>query len=313
MDRVSTQFHLFLQRLSFTFSCAQRLYRIQESLKKKLITEDRFSWKLPSMEGQYSEGTEENQASYSGEILKYVGGVDLSFSKTDPSIACATLAVLDISTLEVVHEVSTIVKLRIPYVPGFLAFREVKFLVLILLFRDWFMGYFKTNKNLDILQRIALHMNFLLLVWLVWWNKLFCFLFLFLVICFQAPVLLELLEKMKKTTVSLYPQVIPVDIYLLLFLTIQAYELFISEFAEFNYMTGDAHTRAYYCFSRSLVFFTVNIHIWYLHCWILLCIYLEPVSYVTGFDGWWQRSASSPRQVCLQSSNDLFALHDGID
>lgn len=77
------------------------------------------------MEGHYFEGTEENQGSYSGEILKYVGGVDLSFSKNDPSIACATLAVLDISTLEVVHELSTIVKLRIPYVPGFLAFREV--------------------------------------------------------------------------------------------------------------------------------------------------------------------------------------------
>lgn len=100
--------------------------RIQESLKKQLITEDRFNWKLPPIKDQDCKGTVENEDFYSGEILKYVGGVDLSFSKNDPSIACATLVVLDFSTLEVVHEVSTIVNLSIPYVPGFLAFREVR-------------------------------------------------------------------------------------------------------------------------------------------------------------------------------------------
>ncbi|KAL6556522.1 hypothetical protein OROGR_005810 [Orobanche gracilis] len=119
--------------------------RIQSSLKKRLITEDRFNWKPPSVKN-----LEENQDCYSGEILKYVGGVDLSFSKDDPSIACATLVVLDLSTLEVVHEDSAIVEITIPYVPGFLAFRE-------------------------------------------------------------APVLLELLEKMKKRAVSSYPQVLMVD------------------------------------------------------------------------------------------------------
>ncbi|KAK4435651.1 Endonuclease V [Sesamum alatum] len=122
---------------------------IQDSLKKRLITEDGFDWKLPPMKDQDSEGIEENQDS-NGEILKYVGGVDLSFSRNDPLIACATLVVLDISNLEVVHEDSSIIKLRIPYVPGFLAFRE-------------------------------------------------------------APVLLELLDKTKKTSPSLYPQVLMVD------------------------------------------------------------------------------------------------------
>ncbi|KAL0324051.1 UNVERIFIED_CONTAM: Endonuclease V [Sesamum calycinum] len=96
---------------------------IQDSLKKRLTIEDEFDWKLPPMKDQDSEGIEENQDS-SGEILKYVGGVDLSFSRNDSLIACATLVVLDISTLEVVHEDSSIIKLRIPYVPGFLAFRE---------------------------------------------------------------------------------------------------------------------------------------------------------------------------------------------
>ncbi|KAK6158648.1 hypothetical protein DH2020_005962 [Rehmannia glutinosa] len=123
---------------------------IQDSLKKRLITEDGFNWKLPPIKDQDFEETEENQDSYRGEILKYVGGVDLSFSKNDPSIACATLVVLDFTTLEVVHEDSSIVKLSIPYIPGFLAFRE-------------------------------------------------------------APVLLELLEKMKKRELSSYPQVLMVD------------------------------------------------------------------------------------------------------
>ncbi|KAG8375299.1 hypothetical protein BUALT_Bualt10G0085900 [Buddleja alternifolia] len=117
---------------------------IQDSLKKQVIKEDEFNWKLPPINSNL------NFDSLSGEILKYVGGVDLSFSKNNPSIACATLVVLDFSTLEVVHEDSAIVKLHIPYVPGFLAFRE-------------------------------------------------------------APVLLELLEKMKKMGLSSYPQLLMVD------------------------------------------------------------------------------------------------------
>ncbi|GFP81591.1 endonuclease v, partial [Phtheirospermum japonicum] len=114
----------------------------QNSLKERLITEDGFNWKLIT--------PVKEQDSYRGEILKYVGGVDLSFSKNDPSIACASLVVLDFPTLDVVHEDFTIVELTIPYVPGFLAFRE-------------------------------------------------------------APVLLELLKKMKERAISLYPQVLMVD------------------------------------------------------------------------------------------------------
>ncbi|KAG6387858.1 hypothetical protein SASPL_153052 [Salvia splendens] len=124
---------------------------IQESLKKQLITDDRFSWKLPPIcNGQTYEGAQDDRDSDRGKFLKYIGGADLSFSKADPSIACATLVVLDASTLEVVHEVSNTVELRVPYVPGFLAFRE-------------------------------------------------------------APVLLELLEKLKNTALQLYPQVLMVD------------------------------------------------------------------------------------------------------
>ncbi|KAG6409725.1 hypothetical protein SASPL_127767 [Salvia splendens] len=106
---------------------------IQESLKKQLITDDRFSWKLPPIcKGQTYEGAQDDRHSDRGKFLKYIGGADLSFSKNDPSIACATLVVLDASTLEVVHEVSNTVELRVPYVPGFLAFREAPVLLRLL-------------------------------------------------------------------------------------------------------------------------------------------------------------------------------------
>lgn len=61
------------------------------------------------------------------EVLKYVGGVDISFSKEDPSLACGSLLVLDLHSLQVVYEDFSVLTLNIPYVPGFLAFREVLF------------------------------------------------------------------------------------------------------------------------------------------------------------------------------------------
>ncbi|XP_024020799.1 endonuclease V [Morus notabilis] len=101
----------------------------QDSMKKKLIAEDEF---------------------VSTEALRYVGGVDISFSKEDPSVACGTLVVLELHSLRVVYEDFSVVTLHVPYVPGFLAFRE-------------------------------------------------------------APVLLELLEKMKNNANPFYPQVLMVD------------------------------------------------------------------------------------------------------
>lgn len=89
----------------------------QELLKKRLVLKDDFSWKihpvLPS-----------NGESGGGNILRYIGGVDLSFSKDDSSIACGALVVVDLDTLCVVYEDFDIVHLTMPYVPGFLAFRE---------------------------------------------------------------------------------------------------------------------------------------------------------------------------------------------
>ncbi|KAL0698169.1 hypothetical protein Bca4012_054291 [Brassica carinata] len=94
----------------------------QDRLKKKLIAYDDFPWKLPS-------STELSQGS---ETLKYVGGVDISFSKDDSSVACACLVVLELPSLRVVHHELSLLRLRVPYVPGFLAFREAPVLLQIL-------------------------------------------------------------------------------------------------------------------------------------------------------------------------------------
>ncbi|XP_051037671.1 endonuclease V isoform X2 [Phodopus roborovskii] len=69
----------------------------------------------------------QRDAAFSG--LRRVGGVDVSFVRGDDSRACASLVVLSFPELQVVYEDSHLVRLKAPYVSGFLAFREVPFLV----------------------------------------------------------------------------------------------------------------------------------------------------------------------------------------
>ncbi|KAK8352052.1 hypothetical protein V6Z11_A05G070300 [Gossypium hirsutum] len=89
---------------------------IQDTLKKRVITVDDFPWRLASQ----SESEPQQQQ------LKYVGGVDVSFSKEEPSMACGSLVVLDLlHDLRLVYQEYTCLSLDIPYIPGFLAFREV--------------------------------------------------------------------------------------------------------------------------------------------------------------------------------------------
>ncbi|CAH2077393.1 unnamed protein product [Thlaspi arvense] len=94
----------------------------QDRLKKKLIAYDDFPWKLSS-------SVELPQGS---EMLRYVGGVDMSFAKEDPSVACACLVVLELRSLRVVHHDFSLLHLHVPYVPGFLAFREAPVLLKLL-------------------------------------------------------------------------------------------------------------------------------------------------------------------------------------
>eukprot|EP00268_Persea_americana_P059339 TRINITY_DN7267_c0_g1_i7.p1 TRINITY_DN7267_c0_g1~~TRINITY_DN7267_c0_g1_i7.p1 ORF type:complete len:257 (-),score=36.85 TRINITY_DN7267_c0_g1_i7:322-1092(-) len=128
------------------FEVPSKWIQEQESLKRRLVLEDDFTWTISSPEGLSSPSS----GLCGGHKLRYVGGVDLSFSKDDPSVACGALVVVDLESLAVVHADFSLVQLHIPYVPGFLAFRE-------------------------------------------------------------APVFLELLEKMKQDSHPFYPQLLMVD------------------------------------------------------------------------------------------------------
>ncbi|XP_074294774.1 uncharacterized protein LOC141622664 [Silene latifolia] len=96
--------------------------KIQDELKKRLIENDEFTWELPS-------SSSSSCSVNTKEILKYIGGVDISFVKEDPRIACGTLVVLEIPSLNVVYHDFSLTNLDIPYIPGFLAFREVPVLL----------------------------------------------------------------------------------------------------------------------------------------------------------------------------------------
>uniref|UniRef100_A0A6B2LJ46 Endonuclease V n=1 Tax=Arcella intermedia TaxID=1963864 RepID=A0A6B2LJ46_9EUKA len=86
----------------------------QIELKKQLVTTNLFDWNL-------DDGS-----------LKYVAGVDISFVKGNEVDACACLIILTWPELKVVHSSFEMVQLTLPYIPGFLAFREVNFLVKLL-------------------------------------------------------------------------------------------------------------------------------------------------------------------------------------
>ncbi|CAA7408317.1 unnamed protein product [Spirodela intermedia] len=102
----------------------------QDLLRERVIVGDDFCWASGDGEGGV------------GSSLRYVGGVDVSFAKDDPSIACGALVVVDLqqrtqcgeseSAPGVIHEVYDVARLTVPYVPGFLAFREAPILLRLL-------------------------------------------------------------------------------------------------------------------------------------------------------------------------------------
>ncbi|TEA30692.1 hypothetical protein DBR06_SOUSAS4110146, partial [Sousa chinensis] len=87
--------------------------REQALLKTLVVDRDTEAW--------------QRDPAFSG--LQRVGGVDVSFVKGDSVSACASLVVLSYPELEVMYEDCRMVSLTAPYVSGFLAFREVPFLV----------------------------------------------------------------------------------------------------------------------------------------------------------------------------------------
>lgn len=96
------------------------MHSIQEELKLKLIegdSEEVRSWRKDGV-------------SYAG--LHQIAGVDISFEKEHSSHACAMLVILSFPSLEVLHTCSAMVEMTEPYIPGFLAFREVGFILKLL-------------------------------------------------------------------------------------------------------------------------------------------------------------------------------------
>ncbi|XP_045189392.2 endonuclease V-like isoform X2 [Mercenaria mercenaria] len=93
--------------------------REQEELKKKMVLEDSEDLKV--------------MASTSGSDMQgkrfYIAGVDISFVKGDDVNACAALVVLSFPDLETVYNDCQMIQLTEPYIPGFLGFREVPFIV----------------------------------------------------------------------------------------------------------------------------------------------------------------------------------------
>jgi deoxyinosine 3'endonuclease (endonuclease V) len=59
----------------------------------------------------------------------YYGGVDVSFSDDDADLAVAVYVVLDETTASVVYNASELFRITVPYIPSFLAFREIDPLV----------------------------------------------------------------------------------------------------------------------------------------------------------------------------------------
>nr|XP_032831985.1 endonuclease V isoform X2 [Petromyzon marinus] len=87
----------------------------QEELRGSLLETDTESW------------AQGGDLATSG--LRLLGGCDVSYLAAKPDVACATLAVLSFPELEVVYEDSRLVDLSAPYVPGFLAARESRFIL----------------------------------------------------------------------------------------------------------------------------------------------------------------------------------------
>merc|ERR1719456_922345 len=81
----------------------------QERLAKLCVETDELDW---TAHGQFIEG------------LRHVAGVDVSFFP-DGTHAVAAVVVISYPQMEVVYERCATFKLKVPYMAGFLAFREV--------------------------------------------------------------------------------------------------------------------------------------------------------------------------------------------
>ncbi|KAI7828777.1 endonuclease V-domain-containing protein [Gamsiella multidivaricata] len=105
----------------FALSATYDLERQQSILKNNLILQDDHpDWSITFKPGDDTYHLEGVQG------LRYIGGVDLSFIIENNEDAIASLIVLSYPELKVVYEDHAKVKLTLPYIAGYLAFREVE-------------------------------------------------------------------------------------------------------------------------------------------------------------------------------------------
>jgi len=101
----------------------------QDEHKKQLIEYDDFTWKFVPR-AQFEQYLAE--PSNDQNVLRYVGGVDISFGKDDATDAISSLVVLQYPDLQVVYKSFKRVTMTLPYIAGFLAFREVEHLLVLI-------------------------------------------------------------------------------------------------------------------------------------------------------------------------------------
>ena len=82
--------------------------KIQNELKKKIILRNSFS----------------------KDSIRLVAGIDLAYWKDrDKEYGTCSIVVIDYNTKEVVEKVNSVGEVKVPYIPGFLAFRELPLVI----------------------------------------------------------------------------------------------------------------------------------------------------------------------------------------
>ena len=149
---------MYLQNFIFSF-LKIRIF-LKNIIDHRLITKDDYNFNIPSIQTtlrnpdnpiiqaidyaidfltkfifkvdddeKTMESKTENNDDTDNNTIKYIGGVDISHGSIDEDVACAGLIVMEYPSLKQVYHKFKMIKYTKPYIAGFLAFREVEFLV----------------------------------------------------------------------------------------------------------------------------------------------------------------------------------------
>lgn len=99
--------------------------REQDLLKAQIIRHDLFEWFLPNRQQEREGKAQRETPAGDKRPLHRVAGVDVSFFKENNTEACAMLVVLEFPSMRVLYKDKEMVELKMPYISGFLAFREI--------------------------------------------------------------------------------------------------------------------------------------------------------------------------------------------